>query len=118
MSNKTTDSTHINHSRQTGKFGGPKPNHGGAQRLTNYSCANPHHPWDQSTLTVLSAQDNGDGEGPYNATASWGTTEAADAFTTFMDSKTYTSKVSADENEARTKTRLFFAEEEKIVSAT
>lgn len=47
------------------------------------------------------AQDNGDGEGRYNATASWGTTGAADSFTTFMDSKTYTSKISAEEIEVK-----------------
>ena len=51
--------------------------------------------------TPTSGQDNGDGEGPYNATASWGTMEAADGFTTFMDSKTYTSKVSAEDMKAR-----------------
>lgn len=44
-------------------------------------------------------QDNGDGIGPYNATASWGTDGAADSFTTFMDNKTYTSKMSAQEAE-------------------
>lgn len=44
-------------------------------------------------------KDNGDGEGPYNATASWGTEEAADSFTTFMDKKTYVSKLEADESE-------------------
>ncbi len=47
------------------------------------------------------AKDNGDGEGPYNTVASWGTVGAADSFTTFMDSKTYTSKMSADETEVR-----------------
>lgn len=50
-------------------------------------------------VTHDDVQDNGDGEGPYNATASWGTVGAADAFTTFMDSKTYTSKVSAEDVE-------------------
>lgn len=68
----------------------------GGSTLTT-SSAKPIHGLNANCM----AQDNGDGEGPYNATASWGTIEAADGFTTFMDSKTYTSKVSADENEAR-----------------
>lgn len=50
-------------------------------------------------MIVSLVQDNGDGEGPYNATASWGTEGAADSFTTFMDSKTYMSKLSADQTE-------------------
>ncbi|CAM9772123.1 unnamed protein product, partial [Laminaria digitata] len=50
-------------------------------------------------IASVNIEDNGDGEGPYNATASWGTTEAADGFTTFMDSKTYTSKI-VDVNKA------------------
>lgn len=50
-------------------------------------------------------QDNGDGEGPYDATASWGTVGAADEFTTFMDSKVYTSKVSADDAVVREEAR-------------
>lgn len=53
----------------------------------------------RACVTHDDVQDNGDGEGPYNATASWGTVGAADAFTTFMDSKTYTSKVSAEDVE-------------------
>ncbi|CAM9122390.1 unnamed protein product, partial [Hapterophycus canaliculatus] len=48
-------------------------------------------------IAVVEIEDNGDGEGPENATASWGTVGAADEFTTFMDSKVYTSKVSADD---------------------
>ncbi|CAM9102436.1 unnamed protein product [Scytosiphon promiscuus] len=48
-------------------------------------------------IAVVAIEDNGDGEGPHNSTASWGTIGAADEFTTFMDSKVYTSKVSADD---------------------
>ncbi|CAM9763265.1 unnamed protein product [Pylaiella littoralis] len=50
-------------------------------------------------IAVVEIEDNGDGEGPDNATASWGTVGAADSSTTFMDSRTYTSKLSAEETE-------------------
>lgn len=55
---------------------------------------------DANPLHGESTQDNGDGEGPNDATA-WGTEGAADGFTTFMDGKSYTSKMSSDTTEAR-----------------
>lgn len=57
-----------------------------------------------ASLVNVLVQDNGDGIGPYNATASWGTGGAADSFSTFMDSTTYTSKLSANEPEVHEKT--------------
>eukprot|EP00752_Nemacystus_decipiens_P003960 g3626.t1 len=49
-------------------------------------------------IAVVEIQDDGDGEGP-TSTTSWGTEGAADSFTTFMDGKSYTSKMSSDSTE-------------------
>ncbi|CAM9590131.1 unnamed protein product, partial [Discosporangium mesarthrocarpum] len=50
-------------------------------------------------VAVIEIEDNGDGEGPDNATSSWGVPGAADSFTTFLDSKAYTAKLVSDDVE-------------------